>query len=446
MFHRNILNDLTDWANDPNRKPLVLRGARQVGKTTAVELFSKGFDHFLSFNLDRKADRKLFKEHDDIDTLVPALFFTRQKPMNDGKTLIFIDEIQNSPEAVALLRYFHELYPQYFVIAAGSLLETLIEKKIHFPVGRVDFRVIRPVSFPEFLKASEEKQALEAVNTIPFPVYAHDHLLKLIRTYAFIGGMPAVVEKFLRTGDLVKLGPLYDSLLASYLDDVEKYAPSERFVQILRFVVRQSFYYASARIKFQGFGKSTFGSRDIGNAFRLLEKALLLQLVYPTVETRQPLIPDIRKSPKLQLLDTGLVNYMAGLQENLFGNNLLSEIYDGRIAEHLTGQELLAMKTGALDRLNFWVREKRQAQAEVDFIISYKGLAIPVEVKSNTAGQLRSLHQFIDAAPLSFALRIYSGKYKLEEYKTISGKRFRLLSLPFYLIHRKEEYLSRLVC
>ncbi len=445
MFFRKILSDLSAWANEPDHKPLILRGARQVGKTTAIELFSQQFTHFLSFNLDKSADLKIFKEHDDIENLVPALFFTRHVPMNSGKTLIFIDEIQNSPKTVALLRYFHEQFSQYHVVAAGSLLETLIDKHITYPVGRVDFRIIRPVSFPEFLNATGEEQAINALNIIPFPAYAHDQLLNHIRTYSFIGGMPAIVQKFVETRDLVKLQPLYDSLIASYLDDVEKYSPGDRFTRILRFVISQSSYYAAARIRFEGFGKSTFGSRDIGDAFRLLEKALLLQLVYPTVELQAPIIPDIRKSPKLQLLDTGLVNFVAGLQENLFSCQLLSDIYEGRIAEHLTGQELLALQSGALARLNFWVREKRQSQAEVDFVISYKGMVIPVEVKSNTTGHLRSLHQFIDRAPHGYAVKIYSGKLFMEEAVTISGKRFRLLNLPFYLIHKIRNYLDLLV-
>ena len=436
---------MSEWANEPDHKPLILRGARQVGKTTAIELFAREFTHFLSFNLDNSADLKIFKEHDEVENLVPALFFTRRMPMNSRKTLVFIDEIQNSPKTVAMLRYLHEQYPQYHILAAGSLLETLIDKHITFPVGRVDFRIIRPVSFFEFLNASGETQAINAVNTIPFPLYAHDQLLNLVRTYAFIGGMPAIVQKFLETRDLVKLQPLYDSLIASYLDDVEKYAPNDRFVRILRFVISQSFYYPSTRIKFQGFGKSTFGSRDIGDAFRLLEKALLLQLVYPTVESRQPLIPDIRKSPKLQLLDTGLVNFISGLQQNLFGSQLLSDIYEGRIAEHLTGQELLSLQSGALAHLNFWVREKRQAQAEIDFLFSYNGMVIPVEVKSNTTGHLRSLYQFIDMAPHGYAVRVYSGKLTIEEAETINGKKFRLLNLPFYLIHKMEDYLGLLV-
>ncbi|MBN1199868.1 MAG: ATP-binding protein [Bacteroidales bacterium] len=442
MFWRKILDNLEEWANSVQRKPLVLRGARQVGKTTAVDLFSAKFDYILKFNLERKADLKLFQDHADIDSLVPALFFNRGIPMGQARTLIFIDEIHNSPSAVANLRYFYEEYPQYYVIAAGSLLDTLIDKKIHFPVGRVDFRVIRPVSFNEFLHASHEEQALEALATIPFPAYAHDPLMKMLRTYTFIGGMPAVMVKYMEINDMVKLRPIYDSLLASYLDDVEKYAPSDRFVQILRFIIKQSFYFASFRITFQGFGKSTYNSRDVGNAFRLLEKAMLLSLVYPSVETSQPLIPDIRKSPRLQMVDTGLVNFMAGLQENLFGNQLLSDIYGGRMAEHLTGQELLSLTTGTLNRLDFWVREKRQSQAEVDFVVAYKGLAIPVEVKSNKAGQLRSLHQYMEAAPHAIAVRVYSGQLSLEDHHTPGGKRYRLLSLPFYLVHRIYDYLD----
>jgi predicted AAA+ superfamily ATPase len=444
MFNRKILSDLAAWADEVDRRPLILRGARQVGKTTVVELFGKTFDHFLSFNLEIESERRIFETNNEPSDLLGAMLFSRGVPKNDGRTLIFIDEIQNSPTAVAQLRYLYELFPEYYIIAAGSLLEPLIGRHISFPVGRVDFRVVHPVSFVEFLDANREKMALEAINSMPFPEYAHDRMNALFRTYTFIGGMPKIVQQYCDTSDLVRLKPIYDSLIASYLDDVEKYAPNDQFSRILRFLIRQSFYFAGSRITFQGFGKSAYSSREVGDAFRLLEKTMLLRLVYPSVETRPPLIPDIRKSPRLHLLDTGLVNFAAGLQNNLFGNHRLDETYEGKIIEHVVGQELLARQSGILGGLNFWVREKRQAQSEIDFLYNYKGQVVPIEVKSGAAGHLRSLHQFIAASEADLAVRVYTGKFSIEPQTTVAGKKFRLLNLPCYLVSKIDEYLDML--
>lgn len=442
IFQRTILSELSRWKQQANRKPLILRGARQVGKTTAINVFGKSFDYFLSFNLEIATDRHLFETIEEPENLMAALLFSRSVPANSGQTLIFIDEIQQSPKAVSQMRYFHELFPQYFFVAAGSLLETAIGRNISFPVGRVEFRAMRPLSFTEFLDAFAEKNVKDILQTFPFPSFAHDILLNLFRQYTFIGGMPEVVSKYIETRDLIRLQPIYESLLVSYIEDVEKYAPNELLKHVLSFLIRRSFLFAATRIKFQGFGKSNYGSKEVGEAFRLLEKTMLLRLVYPSVETKPPLVPDLRKSPRLQFLDTGLVNYVAGLQENLFGQHQLNEIYEGRIIEHVAGQELLAQTHQTLAGLNFWVREKRQSQSEVDYLYPYKGRIIPIEVKSGPTGHLRSLHLFIDAGGSDLAVRIYTGHLKIEQHQTISGHPFTLLNLPCYLISELDRYLE----
>ena len=182
----------------------------------------------------------------------------------------------------------------------------------------------------------------------------------------------------------------------------------------------------------------------MGEAFRTLEKALLFQLVYPVTGTRLPIIPNIRRSAKLQLVDTGLVNYMAGIQGELYNSAELSDTYRGRIAEHITGQELLCLSESVLFKLNFRTRDKPESTAEVDFIWPFRELLIPIEVKSGKAGKLRSLHQFIDRAPHNYGVRIYSGKFSITSTRTLSGKPFQLMNLPFYLI-KLPEYLEYLI-
>ncbi len=444
MFNRKMQENLDLWAAKTSRKPLVLRGARQVGKTSAVHMFSKKFDQYIYLNLDRAEDKAYFKNDFPFQNLLDAIFFSKNIEKNDGKTLIFIDEIQNSPRAVNLLRYFYEDTPELYVIAAGSLLESLIDNQISFPVGRVEYLAMRPCTFEEYLLASNEKKALEILDQQPFPEFVHDKLSGLFREFAIIGGMPAIVANFLENRDYVKLKPIYDGLIVSYLDDVEKYARNATMRHVIRHIINSSFMAAGERIKFEGFGNSSYRSREIGDAFRLLEKAMLLQLVYPVVNERLPV--DVKyRTPKLQMVDTGLVNHMAGLQGELLRTGLVDAAFTGKIAEHLAGQELISSESSVLARLNYWLRDSRNSQAEIDWVIPFKSMLIPVEVKSGHIGKLKSLHLFMDKAPNPWAVRLYSGKMKLEEATTPGGKRFSLISLPFYLAGRILKVLENLI-
>jgi len=442
MFSRSILVKFDQWAGQSDRKPLVLRGARQVGKTTAVDLWADKFDQYLYLNMELPEDRALFERKLGFEDRVESIFFYKNATRDVRKTLLFIDEIQNAPQAVTELRYFYEKARNIFVIAAGSLLESLMDRHISFPVGRVEYQVMRPLSFREFLEASDETQAIRIFDQIPMQSYAHEKLLKLFHRFALIGGMPEIVKVYLDTRDLNRLKPVYESLIVSYLDDVEKYASNQTQSAVLRHIIRNAFFEAGSRITFQGFGRSNYRSREMSEAFAVLEKAMLLNLIYPTTHAQLPALPDRKKSPKLQLLDTGLVNYFAGLQKDLFQSADLHEVQNGKIAEHIVGQELLAVNTSVLHGLHFWVREKKQSNAEVDFIMPFGDYVIPIEVKSGAAGRLRSLHQFIDQAPHPYAVRFYSEEVCIDTVKTIGGKPFFLLNLPYYLVSRLDYYLD----
>ena len=443
MFNRTVVQELEKWAKKKNRKPLVIRGARQVVKTTIVNQFAKKFEQYIYLNLELPADRKPFEEFKDLDTLVQTLFFLKGKEYSKKKkTLLFIDEIQEVPQAFNILRFFYEQMPEIPVISAGSLLETIFDNKLSFPVGRVEFLVVRPVSFIEFLEAIGEKAALEQMNKIPIKSFAHEKLLTLFHTYALIGGMPEIVKEYAANKDLTSLSSLYESLISSYIDDVEKYAHSNSQVQIIRHVIKASYYEAGKRIKFQGFGKSTYNSKEVGEALRTLEKALLLSLIYPTVSSKLPIIPEPQKSPRLQLLDTGLMNYSAGIQKEIIGTSDLNNVYQGTVIEHLVGQELLSNNYNALSALNFWVREKKTSTAEVDYVIAHDGKLIPIEVKSGKEGKLKSLHLFMDESPNKIAIRFYAGGLLESEAVTASGKKYHLLSLPYYLVSQLPKYIE----
>jgi predicted AAA+ superfamily ATPase len=225
LFPRAIGAELKAWMETQDRKPLILRGARQVGKTVAVEMFARHFDHFVCLNMDLAADAELFRRRLSVRDLYQAILLSQRVSVSSGKILLFLDEIQNCPEAVDCLRYFHEDLPEVFVVAAGSLLEiALQEKHIGFPVGRVAHLFMYPLSFREFLVAMDAGPAIAAFDTVPLPAYAQPELLQRFHRYALIGGMPEIVAEYAKNRDLTALKPIYDSLLTSYTDDVPRYA------------------------------------------------------------------------------------------------------------------------------------------------------------------------------------------------------------------------------
>ncbi len=444
QIKRTIINSLRNWKAKPDRKPLVLRGARQVGKTTAVRIFSDEFDNFIYLNLELPGDRNIFREELAARELFQAIQVIKNIVLKPGTTLLFIDEIQNSPLAVKSLRYFYEDLREIHVLAAGSLLEIMLERDdISFPVGRVEFLYLHPLSFREFLEAKREIPILEVCDTVPFKSFAHDRLLTLFHEYSLIGGMPEITARYLETGAVNGLRSIYESLMISYLSDSEKYARTPTMRHVLRHCIESIPFEAGGRIKFQGFGKSNYKSREIGEAMKVLERAMLIHIIYPTTSTQPPAIPDHKKAPRLQYLDTGLLNFFAGLQPDFFRYADLHAFYRGTIAEHVVRQELIACEAESNRAPAFWVREKKQSSAEVDVVLNVGSACIPVEIKSGKTGTLKSLHQFINRAPHSFAVRLYAGPLAVEDSETTEGKKFRLLNLPYFLagaLQRNIEY------
>lgn len=443
MFGRWILVFLKKWKESSDRKPLILRGARQVGKTTAVELFSREYDQFVSLNLEKPEEASLFSRNLAVKDLFQAILLHKNLPRSPGQVLLFLDEVQNAPDAVRQLRYFHEDLPELHVIAAGSLLEiALTQRQIGMPVGRVQHLFMYPLSFREFLLATGEHQALEALSQVPLSSAVLPGLFKLFHKFALTGGMPEIVARFALDRDIVSLKPYYQSLLTSFLDDIPRYARNETMKRIIRHCFEAAPLEAGQRIKFAGFGRSNYRSREIGEAMKTLEQAMLVHLLYPTTSTEIPLVPDRKKSPRLQFLDVGLVNYSAGLQGQYFEHSDLHSFYRGKIAEMIVGQEMVAAGASAPLKPVFWVREKRQAPAEVDFVVQHGKYAVPVEVKAGSAGSLRSLHQFVNRCPHPYAVRMHAGPLDLQSLTTHEGKAFFLLNLPYFLAGQLEEYID----
>ena len=440
---RALYKQLTSWKNNINRKPLLLQGARQVGKTVAARMFGQKYSRFIELNLERSDEAALFKQgHNAID-LFQAILLRKNVTASEGNTLLFIDEIQECPEAVKMLRYFKEDLPEIHLIAAGSLLEIALSKaQISFPVGRVEHLFIYPLSFAEFLTATGNEEAAALLENVPVPDYAHKTVLELFHRYVLIGGMPEIVAEYIIKRDISDLSSVYKSLLQSYIDDIPKYARNETMVRVLSHCIKMAPLSAGSRITFAGFGESNYRSREVGEALRTLEKALIIKLFYPTVVTQIPILPNYRKSPRLQFIDTGLLNYFAGLQEQFFLHKDLHSLYRGILAEHIVGQELICSGTEELRTQCFWVRDSSQSQAEVDFVIQYREKIIPIEVKAGKTGRLRSLHLFMDMCTHGYAIRLYAGPVSKEIITTPKGKQFTLINLPYYLASKLHEYLD----
>jgi len=440
---RHLEEQLNQWRQKENRKPLVLRGARQVGKTTLIKSFSKNYPHSILLNLERKGDRSLFDDHDEVKPIIETLFLQHNLSVNKlAQTLLFIDEIQESPKAIELLRYFYEEFPSLHVIAAGSLLEFALSEVESMPVGRVEYLYMYPLNFKEYLEAASLMLSLNYLNQVPIENVAHKALKEQFHNYAIVGGMPEIVANFLRKKSLTNLPPIYESIWSTYKEDVEKYGTNKTSKNIISHIINSAHLYVNERIKFQNFGQSNYKSREVGEAMRQLDKAKVIRLIYPTTDWEVPIKEDLKKSPRLQMLDTGLLNHNLNIQAELLTLDDLNNAFKGAIIPHLVTQEILSLNNIKESKPNFWVREKRQASAEVDLIISQKGLVIPIEIKSGAVGKLKSLHQFMNVCNHPYAIRMSANTFSIEKVKTNEGIEFFLMNLPYYLSTKVPEYID----
>ncbi len=434
MFKRNIHIELNNWKTKTNRKPLILRGVRQVGKTTVVKQFSKSFDTYLSLNLEITADKELIESTDNITILIEQIHFHCKKRQTQGTCLLFIDEIQFSPKATALLRYFYEQAPYIHIIAAGSLLENAIQsKQISFPVGRVEYMILRPLHFTEFLDAIGEEFDLTTLLDLKADI-VHDRMMQHFNKFITIGSMPEVVQHYAENRDLVALKSIYNALLQSYQDDVEKYAATPLKASVIRHLIQTCWNYTGEQITFERFASSNFRSKDVKEAFQALEKAMLAHVIYPVTSTKLPYMADYRKKPKLFSLETGITNYIVKIQEEILLSKKIEDVWRGKIAEQIVFHELQAYNYSIQDQPHFWRRNQQGSEAEVDFVFNHNHKVIPVEVKSGLIGKLKSLHLFMEESQNDLAVRIWSNSLSLENARTPSGKEFKLLSVPFYYV------------
>lgn len=436
---RDIDLTLLSWAALSDRKPLVLRGARQTGKTASIRHFGSSFELFLELNLERFDDLSMVRScrsHEDLLSVLKTRHNIAELPR---QTLLFLDEIQESPEAIGWLRFLYEDHPKLFVVAAGSLMEVrLADRGFSFPVGRVTFRTLRPFSFAEFLRANGKDVLLEAITEAALaaggpPPPIHDQAIEFLREYLIVGGMPEAVVHWNADHDYEAVRRVHIDLVNALAEDIQKYGQG-REASYLEAAFANLQHHYGTRFHYENFAPG-FKSQLMKTAISKLEMACVVSRVWPTSSLDLPLRRRPKSAPKLLPLDVGIATSTAGVSIDQAHRLPLADLLDGRLAEILVGQELLTSRSFA-DDLFFWVRDTSRGNAEVDYLLESDGGVIPVEVKAGASGSLKSLHQFLWRSGQRVGLRFYSGSYADEQHRVrmADGElSYRLLSAPLYL-------------
>jgi len=400
-FKRNIDTVLTSWAQDEGRKPLLLRGARQVGKTSAVRMLGKQFKHYVEINFDEKSEAcEFFKMNLDPAELCSRLSVFVKTPIIPGETLLFFDEIQSCVNAIKSLRYFYEKYPQQHIIAAGSLLEFVLGEIPSFGVGRLHSEFMYPFSFYEFLGAAGDEMLVEACKNAssdkPLPEPIHKQLIDRLKIFMLTGGMPEAVACYVQTNDLLKSHQIIEDIITAFRDDFSKYRtkmPSLILNEVFESVMRQAqgkFIYEHAAV-------------EIGNARvkQALDMLIMAGLAIPVTHSAANGIPiGAEINPKYRRIipcDTGIFLHILGIDmAKILITDDFKTANQGALAEIFAGLELLKSgRTHAQRQLYCWSREKAQSSAQIDYLIQIGTSIIPIEVKSGTQGGMKSLDIFM---------------------------------------------------
>lgn len=440
-MRRDIEKELILWKAQKERYPLIIRGARQVGKSYLVEIFGKGhFQNIVVVNFEFQPQLKECFKSLDPSEIINKLQLLLGVQIKEDNTLLFLDEIQEHPQAIMSLRYFKEKMPKLAVIAAGSLLEfALRSANFKMPVGRIHFLYLEPFSFSEYLDATGNQNLRKFLSEVkltdPIDDVIHKKLLELLRIYIITGGMPAVLNEYLSSNDLMNCQRIQTGLLQTYRSDFGKYAKFSQH-KYLQKVFDAAPRLAGQRIKYSGIDAET-RSRDLKNALNLLALAGVIKPIYLTKASGLPLGAQINEQKfKLSFLDIGLMQNSCGLQGRLITEDDFMQINAGAVAEQLVGQELTAYSDRhQQSSLYFWAREKRGSMAEVDYVVNIGPDIFPVEVKSGKEGRLKSLRLFIDEKKSKFGIRI--SQDKLSYYD-------KILSIPLYMVEQMPRIVNSL--
>ncbi len=456
-MQRSMENQLIRWLKKPRRKPLVIRGARQVGKSTLVQNFARSQQLELAeINLEKHGNLNDIFGTNDLDIIVPELELLARTSLRQENTLLFLDEIQSTPNAIAALRYFREEMPRLPVVAAGSLLEFVLETHIFsMPVGRVEYLHLGPMTFMEFLLATGDEMLLSYIEDFqlgqPLPQTAHQKLLQRQRQYLYVGGMPESILTFCESGSLIGTRDVHRSIIQTYQDDFAKYSrlPNlDRIHTVFNAIPR----IIGDKVKYSNISRED-RAKNLKHAIDLLSKARLLLPAYHSNCSGIPLKAGINaKFYKLYFLDIGLLNYLNGLEwAHISALDERSLLNEGVLAEQFIAQHL-AYRFEGLEppELIYWVREGKTGNAEVDFVTSVGKTIVPLEVKAGKSGSLKSLQQFTVDKRATLTCRfdlnppsVQDLSYRTRQKRHVQTVNYKLVSLPLYLIEILPGILSQ---
>ncbi len=432
---RAIEKAFLEWKQDPKRKILLLRGARQVGKTYSIRELGKTFSSFVEVNFEENPEIKSFFEKSlnpwEIIEKLAIYFGTAIIP---GESLLFFDEIQACPEALKSLRFFYEKIPELHVAAAGSLLELAIADLPSFGVGRIESLFMYPLTFAEFMAAAGDQKLnsliAEAAPENPLDSVIHEKILAKLKIFQIIGGMPEVVKDYLETKDFNRCQKQLDNLETSWVDDFAKYkkrSPVLRLQEVFKAIVFQT----GSKFKYSSIAAGR--TESYKDALELLIKAGLAYKVCHTSARGLPLGAQINeKKFKILIFDSGIYQRILGLNlSEYIASDLQQLINKGYLAELFTGLELIKSASPySYPELYYWHREERSSNAEVDFVIQGKSGVVPLEVKSGTKGQMQSLHIFLNERNLCKGVRISAENFSRYD---------KITTIPLYAASRAYE-------
>lgn len=457
-YPRFIDSHLAEWASRKTHKPLLLRGARQVGKSTAVRHLAESFESYVEINFEKQASYiPLFQVKDiDVKAIVSQISAMAGKRIEPGKTLLFLDEVQTCPEATMSLWFFKEDLPDLHVVAAGSLLEFVLEDLSSFGVGRIHSMFMFPMTFDEFLVANGEQLLMDARNNatssqlLPQPL--HDKLVSLTRTFMLVGGMPEAVAKWVETHDYLACQEVQDDIVVTYEDDFPKYRKKIDPI-LLRNTMRSTAVQATKKFVFSVV-EGNYKAAEVKKALDMLTKAGIVIPVVHTNGNGLPLGSEADKSyQKMLLLDTGLMlrllNMTTGdiseLTEQILTSSVTKLVNKGPMAKMLVGLELLHYRTPNIrHEMYYWQRQAKNSKAEVDYISSYRQTVLPIEVKAETQGGMKSLWMFMREKKLSNAIRSSLENFGTFNYMDpeANGTVRHVQICPLYAISQMERLLK----
>jgi uncharacterized protein len=420
MIKRDFEQTLTTWKDVSERRPLVLRGARQVGKSYTIREFArKQFDNYLEINFEKQPELKSIFLNNDVKKILKELSEWSNQEIVPGKSLLFIDELQECPEALLTLRYFYEDLPNLHVIGAGSLLDFILRgenEKVRVPVGRIEYRYLYPLSFKEFLRATNQSGLINAISEMeieqPLSQVLHEKALQQIEIYLRIGGMPAAVSAYQKEPESIRYREVQAAITQTYREDFLKY---KRLV-----------LFATKQFKYSEISPDT-QSRTAKAVLELFDKARIINKVFETSASGLPLDAqmDIDRF-KFIFIDCGLLAQMQQIPVNVLQSFNLDLVNSGNLAEQLVGQELLTLlESYDQPRLYYWHRDRKGSQAEVDYLLALNGQILPIEVKAGKTGALRSLRIFMEDKRSHLGVRISQQQVSFVD---------NILSIPFYAI------------